>query len=287
MLRISRILMPVDFSQRSLGMIPHVKQFARQYNAEILLLHVVNPVYVIPETGISTSAILSVPEWILTAQTKKMEEFAASELRDFQVRRLIYEGDPEAQIVATAEAEAVHLVIMPTHGYGVFRRFLLGSVTSKVLHDLSCPVLTGAHLAEQGGTGKIAISNIVCAIDRGVESRDTLEWASRLSADFQATLSVVHAVPHLDPSFSVSSDLKVQMEARVRETIGELQGAAVAKSMTIRIQEGEVAHAVCGYAKSVGAQLVVIGRGRDRQLGRLRTNAYGIIQQSPCPVLSI
>jgi nucleotide-binding universal stress UspA family protein len=281
--------MPVDFSQRSLGMIPHVKQFARQYNAEILLLHVVNPVYVIPETGISTSAILSVPEWILTAQTKKMEEFAASELRDFQVRRLIYEGDPEAQIIATAEAEAeaVRLVIMPTHGYGVFRRFLLGSVTSKVLHDLSCPVLTGAHLAEQGGTGKIAISNVVCAIDRGVESRDTLEWASRLSADFQATLSVVHAVPHLDPSFPVSSDLKVQMEARVRETIGELQGAAAAKSMTIRIQEGEVAHAVCGYAKSVGAQLVVIGRGRDRQMGRLRTNAYGIIQQSPCPVLSI
>jgi hypothetical protein len=110
----------------------------------------------------------------------------------FQVRRLVYEGDPEAQIVATAEAETVQLVIMPTHGYGVFRRFLLGSVTSKVLHDLSCPMLTGAHLAEQGGTGKIAISNIVCAIDRGVESRDTLEWASKLAADFQAALSVVH-----------------------------------------------------------------------------------------------
>ena len=47
-------------------------------------------------------------------------------------------------------------MIMPTHGYGVFRRFLLGSVTSKVLHDLGCPVLTGAHLTEQGGTGKIA-----------------------------------------------------------------------------------------------------------------------------------
>lgn len=287
MLSISRILMPVDFSQRSLGMIPHVKQFARQYNAEILLLHVVNPVYVIPETGISGSAILSVPEWILTAQTKKMEEFAASELRDFKVRRLIYEGDPEAQIVATAEAEAVHLVIMPTHGFGVFRRFLLGSVTSKVLHDLSYPVLTGAHLAEQGGTGEIGISNIVCAIDRGVENRDTLEWASRLSADFQATLSVVHAMPHLDPSFPASSDLRVQTEAKIRETIGELQGAAAAKSMSIRIQEGDVAQAVCGYAKSVGAHLVVIGRGRDRDMGRLRTNAYGIIQQSPCPVLSI
>jgi nucleotide-binding universal stress UspA family protein len=89
MLPISRILMPVDFSERCLGMIPHVSQFARQYDAEILLLHVVNPVYVIPETGISASAILSAPEWILTTQRKKMEEFAASELRDFRVRRLV------------------------------------------------------------------------------------------------------------------------------------------------------------------------------------------------------
>jgi nucleotide-binding universal stress UspA family protein len=287
MLPISRILMPVDFSQRCLGMIPHVKQFARQYNAEILLLHVVNPVYVIPETGISASAILSVPEWILTAQTKKMEEFAASELHDFQVRRLTYEGDPEAQIVATAEAEAVQLVIMPTHGYGVFRRFLLGSVTSKVLHDLICPVLTGAHLTEHDESGKIAISNIVCAIDRDTQSLETLKWASSLAADFQATLSIVHVMPRLDPGSGVSSDLKAPMEAIVREEIGNLQSAAAAKSMAISIQEGDVAHAVCGYAKSVGAHLVVIWRGKDRQMGRLRTNAYGIIRQSPCPVLSI
>ena len=49
----------------------------------------------------------------------------------------------------------------------------------------------------------------------------------------------------------------------------------------------DIADAVCGYAKSVGADLVVIGRGKDRQIGRLRTNAYGIIRQAHCPVLSI
>jgi len=284
---ISRILMPVDFSHRCLGMIPYAKQFARQYNAEILLLHIVNPVYVIPETGISASAILSVPEWILTTQTNKIEEFGASELRDFRVRRLVYEGDPEAQIVATAEAEDVQLVIMPTRGYGVFRRFLLGSVASKVLHDVGCPVLTGAHLKEQDESGNIAISNIVCAIDRDAQSLETLKWASNLTADFQATLSIVHAMPRLDPSLAVSSDLKVEMEAIAREEIGNLQSAAAAKNVAVFIREGDVAHAVCGYATSVGADLVVIGRGKDRQMGRLRTNAYGIIRQSPCPVVSI
>lgn len=284
---ISRILMPVDFSQRCLGMIPYVKQFARQYNAEILLLHVVNPVYVIPETGISASAVLSVPEWVLPTARKKMEEFATSELRDFQVRRLVYEGDPEAQIIATAEAEDVQFVIMPTRGYGVFRRFLIGSVASKVLHDVGCPVLTGAHLKEQDESGNIAISNIVCAIDRDAQSLEILKWASNLTADFQATLSIVHVIPRLDPSLAVSSDLKAKREAIAREEIGNLQSAAAAKSMAVCIEEGDIADAVCGYAKSVGADLVVIGRGKDRQIGRLRTNAYGIIRQAPCPVLSI
>jgi hypothetical protein len=82
MLPISRILIPVDYSERCLAMIPYAKEFAQHYNAEILLLHVVNPVYFVPETGISASAILAVPEWILSTQTKKMEEFAVSELRD-------------------------------------------------------------------------------------------------------------------------------------------------------------------------------------------------------------
>ena len=37
---------------------------------------------------------------------------------------------------------------MPTHGYGPFRRFILGSNTAKVLHDADCPVWTGVHVEE-------------------------------------------------------------------------------------------------------------------------------------------
>jgi hypothetical protein len=39
----------------------------------------------------------------------------------------------------------VDLVMMPTHGVGTFRSFLVGSVTAKVLHDANCPVWTAAH----------------------------------------------------------------------------------------------------------------------------------------------
>lgn len=279
MLPLSKILVPVDFSERNLAMIPYLKQIAANYQSEIILLHVVNPVYVIPDTGISGATVVKVPEWVFAAQTKKLDEFAAPELNGFPVRRLAYEGEPDEQIIATARAEGVHLVVMPTHGYGVFRRFLIGSVTAKVLHDLEIPVLTGAHLGDQKTPEKAKIANIVCALGTGQHSADTLTWAARLADDFQAVLGVVHTLPrageHADESTS-------------RQEIQNLLASVGARNTNVSIQKGEVVHTVCDYAKCVGADLLVMGRGaNDTEGGRLRSNAYGIIRQSHCPVLSV
>lgn len=285
---ISPILMPVDFSNRCADMIPYVKLIAAKYHAEIILLHVVNPVYAIPETGISPPAIVPVPKSLIAQQSEKFETFGQAELQGFRVRCLVYEGEPDAQIVATAQAEGAQLVMMPTHGYGAFRRFLIGSVTAKVLHDVDCPVLTGAHFQEHGPAKDI--SNVVCAIDSNLCSYGTLEWASRLSTDFGSTLSIIHAVPALHPSLRIvfSSDVKREMEAIIREEIARLKTKVAVKNIAVCIEQGEVAHTVCSYAQSVGADLVVIGRGGKRNgTGGLRSNAYGIIRQSTCPVLSV
>jgi hypothetical protein len=50
------------------------------------------------------------------------------------------------RIVEFAHNNNITLIAMPTHGYGLFRRFLLGSVTAKVLHDADCPIWTGVHM---------------------------------------------------------------------------------------------------------------------------------------------
>lgn len=281
--------MPVDFSDRCADMIPYAKLIAAKYNSEIIVLHVVNPVYAIPETGISAPAIVPVPKWLIAQEAERLETFGQAELQGVPVRRLVYEGDPEAQIIATAQAEGVQLVIMPTHGYGVFRRFLIGSVTAKVLHDIECPVLTGAHLQNHSSGRKMNISNIVCAIDLGPSSCNTLEWATRLSADFNANLSIIHAVPPVPGLKAVfSPDVKDPMEASIREEIARLKTKAAAEHITVCSEEGEVTHTVCSYARSVAADLLVIGRGgNDLGSGGLRDHAYGIIRHSSCPVLSV
>ena len=279
MLPLSRILVPIDFSDQSLGMIPYVKQIARNYKAEIILLHVVNPVYGIPAIEVNITTLVDLQEWVFTTQAKKLDEFATPELKGFPVRRLIYEGEPDAQIVATARAEDVHLVIMPTHGYGVFRKFLIGSVTAKVLHDLEIPVLTGAHLGDSDGPGRTKVTNLVCAMGATPSSVDTLTWAVRLANDFQAVLSVVHAMPRARHDAD---------EDTARQEIGRLLTSVGVRNASVCIPKGDVVHTVCDYAKSVGADLLVIGRGsKDSEGGRLRSTAYGIIRQSHCPVLSV
>ena len=71
----------------------------------------------------------------------EVQKFTDSELPKVQVRCVVETGDPAAVIIEYAENEKVNLIAMPTHGYGTFRRFLLGSVTAKVLHDANVPVL--------------------------------------------------------------------------------------------------------------------------------------------------
>jgi nucleotide-binding universal stress UspA family protein len=290
MLPLSSIVVPVDFSDRCSGMLRYVKVIAARYNAEVTLLHVINPVYAIPATGLAGPVMVPAPRSVVAKQTEQMVRFGADELEGVSVRRLVYEGDPIEQIVGFIQTEGMQLVAMPTHGLGVLRRFLIGSVTAKVLHDVACPVLTGVHMDEPPQHLPLTFSNVLCAVDLGGQSGGTLAWAAQFASDFHARLSIVHATPALSPGFELhfAGDWKADVANLAREDVKKLQTAVGSDASGIYIQEGEPAKAVCSLAKSTGADLLVIGRGsQDGPVGRLRTNAYAIIRESPCPVVSV
>ena len=85
---------------------------------------------------------------IIEERKQQVQSFLSSEFETVSTVRLTLEGDPGRIIADYAAKEKVDLIMMPTHGYGPFRRFLLGSVTAKTLHDAQCPVWTSAHLSE-------------------------------------------------------------------------------------------------------------------------------------------
>lgn len=148
-----------------------------------------------------------------------------------------------------------------------------------MLHDADCPVWTGVHLDEAASGPPLTVDDILCAIDLGPQSAKTLAWAAWLQQKFQARLAIVHAV-------AVRAD-SPQIQEFAKEEVLQLQREAGAEAELL-MEPGEPARVICSTAARLSAGVVVIGRGSAAgDFGRLRTNAYAIIRQSPCPVVSV
>ena len=277
-----KILVPVDFSDRSLGAARYAKALADHFKSEITLLHVITPLHY--EFGALEGSGAMLTE-IYTDRAARVESdlnaFMAEELSACNVKRVMRDGDAAGKIVEYAHSDQTDLIVMPTHGYGTFRRFILGSNTAKVLHDAECPVWTGVHIQETPRQAPVAIRRVLCAIDLGPQTCHTLEWAASLQREFGASLTVVHAMACHDET------LVRQMENAVRSEVDRFeQRAGIETDLLVRV--GDASTVVCEAADRIEADVLVIGRGSAAGgFGRLRTHAYAMIRQSPCPVVSV
>ena len=140
---ISHVVVPVDFSEKSEGAARYAEAMHRRFGSRITLLHVLPPPHY--EFG-AMEVGGSVLEDLFRNRSEQaktdLDQFLLSEMPADATERLLADGDPAAIIVERAHDLGAGLIIMPTHGYGTFRRFILGSVTAKVLHDADCPVWT-------------------------------------------------------------------------------------------------------------------------------------------------
>ena len=282
-----KILFPVDMSDNCTDTAPFVEALAKKFKAELTLLHVLEipPAYFTDWYGYMS---LVDTQAIRDSRQGEFDLYLKDRFTGLRVARVLEEGDPSQIITKFAEDHASDLIMMPTHGYGTFRSLLLGSVTAKVLHDALCPVWTATHVEQAPATAG-TFERIMCAVDLTDSSLATMRFASHLARDFNAKLWLVHAVPapEAGPERYFDVDLQKFLEEDARKAIGKMQ-EKVGISTQLCLGAGEVAHVVKEAATHHNADLVIVGRGHaTRTLGRLRTNVYSIIRQSPCPVISV
>lgn len=280
----NHILFPVDLSARAVAARPVVESWARRFNAKVTLLHTVQ----IPITSYGGPdgypIIIDIPTIEATAKAR-LERF---EIDLPQVTRVANLGDPAFEIIQYAEENAVDLIMMPTHGYGKFRGLLLGSTAAKVLHDAHCPVWTSAHVENIPPEARTEIHNILCAIELGTETVELIQSANQLAQAWQAKLRLVHSVPsdEVRPEKYLEGDLLTALIQKSQEQIAGFQKEA-GTALEVTVEGGHSAHVIRDAALKYGADLVMTGRGKLHEtFGRLRTNTYAIIRESPCPVLS-
>jgi len=277
----SHILFPVDFSARSAAALPIVTSWAQRFHARVTLVHTVQ----IPITaygGPDAYPVIIDTEAIEAGARRRLEQIAFP-----GAERLVKVGDPAFEIVEFAEKNGVDLIMMPTHGYGAFRSLLLGSVAAKVLHDAHCAVWTSAHAEDFAG--QTEIRSILCAIEIGPGAVELVRAANELAQSCQAKLRLVHAVvvDETRPEKYLEADLTAALVKMSRQEIADIQQHA-GTSLEISVEAGAVSRVVRDRVKEFDADLVVSGRGKlHATFGRLRSNGYAIIRDSPCPVLSI
>ncbi|MEN6592130.1 MAG: universal stress protein [Methanobacterium sp.] len=143
-----KILLPTDGSKYAEKAAEHAIWIASQSDAEIIVLNVVD-----------TSSLVGLPAEDITVRvTEILKEEAHKSLdkvedlvresrkekgltKNIKLIKEIKEGSPADVILKTVEDEGVDLIVMGTSGKHGLDRFLLGSVTEKVVRSANCPVL--------------------------------------------------------------------------------------------------------------------------------------------------
>ena len=293
MLKIDKVLVPIDFSARSAPAIEHGVNIARHFDAETIFLHAV------PGLPYEAAFASSLPGGLLWTPgpelegdlRQRLEELVQEVVPEHQGECIVANGAVGSVIEGMVKRLGIDLIVMPTSGAGPFRRFLLGSVTTKVLNDTDCPVFTGPHVEDINAFAPRPYRRVGCAIDLddGQGAR-VLQAAKDFAAAYEAQVTVIHALPTItaggEGAFGSSEMAKMARTHAEAELQKLLDGAEFNNG--IIIEQGPPEDVVTRVAKEKELDLLVIGRhGSKGLLSGLQTHAYGIIRRSDCPVLSV
>ena len=140
---ISKVLVPIDFSDYSKSALKYAVNFVGHFKAELTLIYVVEPVIYPPDFSMGQIAIPSVDLEMDKRAVEELNKLAQQEIpSEIKVKSVVKTGKPFLEIIETAQEEDVDLIIIATHGHTGVEHILFGSTAEKVVRKAPCPVLT-------------------------------------------------------------------------------------------------------------------------------------------------
>lgn len=138
----NKILVPLDGSRAGEAALPYIKAIAQQMKSEVFLLRVIEVIQHIRTIG-------GLDHFTYTEdQIERMKNEGVKYLEKIQrqfsvdkVHTVLRTGDPAQEIIKLSQEKKVNLVAMSSHGKSGIRRWVVGSVSSKVLQADKMPLL--------------------------------------------------------------------------------------------------------------------------------------------------
>ncbi|MFQ5559283.1 MAG: universal stress protein [Nitrospinota bacterium] len=141
MKRIRNILFPTDFSANS-GLAKDIAiSFAREYEAGLYVLNVIEPIYEVSDLYVSQFSTVDFYQEIEKNAKKEMDNlFTEEEKKVLKPKTVILQGTPFLEIINFAKEKEIDLIVIATHGRTGLDHVFFGSVSEKVVRKASCSV---------------------------------------------------------------------------------------------------------------------------------------------------
>ena len=298
MIIIKEILCPVDLSPISRHAFAHAVALARWYGARIHILHVYTVLVpaTVPPFAFAGAVSGPAPEPDLRAIHEELRRFVAPPRAEgLDVEVIVADGVPAQRISEQARALAVDLIVMGTHGHSRLERFLLGSVTERIVRTTTAPLLTVPPPCADEPTARF--TNILCCIDFSKPSLAALNFGLSLAQESGGRITLIHVVdwpeedePLTSRSFNVP-EYKLERQRDAERRLVELVPGDVRDwcEPTTIVKLGRPYRAILATAGEIGADLIVMGGHGRSALERLfiGSTANHVIRSASCPVLTM
>jgi nucleotide-binding universal stress UspA family protein len=281
------VLLPFDGSDGAAEALHHAADIANWANATIHVLFVADTTrdsVTVVETQVVDSLVQQ-GESIVEDAEKRLRTLGADYDSD------VVQGNPAPTIVEYAERYDHDLIVMPTHGREGVSRYLLGSVTEKVVRLASVPVLTARMQPDEQLV--FPYENILIPTDGSADAAGATEHGLSLAASLDATVHALSVVDDAqlgpDVRSTVSGEDREQAATdAVEDVVSEAETYGVGSTVR-HIEHGAPVEAILDVVESSDIHAVVMGtsgrRGTERIL--LGSVAEKTARSAPVPVITV
>jgi nucleotide-binding universal stress UspA family protein len=295
MTEFKRLLCPVDFSEASRHALDHAVAIADWYASQITALHVIRPSFTFepPLLFAERGNLRTLPDRDQTL-TRLNECLTSAVTAHVPSEARINEGEPAECVLAFAQSLPADLIVLGSHGRSGFERFVLGSVTEKVLRNAVCPVLTVPP--RDVTAARLPFKRILCPVDFSEASLRALNTACSMAEESDAQLTVLHVFDWPDDeTFLVETfddpELLGHAKARAAQRLESFitDESRLWSHPEAKVAVGKAYREILSSADDMAADLIVIGvHGRNAvDLAVFGSTTNQVVRRASCPVLTI
>jgi len=295
----SKILVPLDGSRLSEGILPYARCLAKAFKIPIDLLLVIDPETISAASGPGTDRYLYAAEADMKKnRSEYLDETVRSLLPSLTVNCSVETGYPAEAIVDKASAHPDTLVAMATHGRSGVQRWFIGSVADKVLHICTNPLLLVRTAGKEPANEQAGLKTVIVPLDGSPLAELALPHVTAMAKEIDLEVVLVRAyslVSHMymaegmAPDFDqLTESIRDEVKSYLEEKIRQLKVEGLEK-VSYQLLEGDPAAKIIDIARETPDNLVAISTHGRSGIGRwvLGGVTDRVVRHSSDPVLVI